>query len=71
MNKYKKLEECLNELNLEDMQKITIIEAFNLIGIDLDICSKCMDITVGGVNDGCETYCSVECLEYDSYADTN
>ena len=67
LDKYKNLAESLNELNLEDGAKITIIEAFNQIGIDLDLCSTCMDITLGGITDGCETYCSVECLEYGSY----
>ena len=66
MEKYLKLIEAINELELNDVCKITIIEAFNQIGVDLDLCSTCMDITLSEINDGCETYCSVECLEYSS-----
>ena len=66
MEKYLKLIEAINELELSDVCKITIIEAFNQIGVDLDLCSTCMDITLSEINDGCETYCSVECLEYSS-----
>lgn len=64
VDKYTKLIEAINELELNDGCKITIIEAFNMIGIDLDLCSTCMDVTLGEINDGCESYCSVECLEY-------
>ena len=67
MYKYRSLVKSLNELNLCDGAKIGIIEAFNQIGVDLDLCSTCMDITLSEINDGCETYCSVECLEYSSY----
>lgn len=67
MYKYRSLVKSLNELNLCDGAKISIIEAFNQIGVDLDLCSTCMDITLNEINDGCETYCSVECLEYQSY----
>ena len=67
MYKYRSLVKSLNELNLCDGAKISIIEAFNQIGVDLDLCSTCMDITLSEINDGCETYCSVECLEYSLY----
>ena len=59
--KYENLAKSLNELELEDSCKIHIIESLNQIGIDLDLCSS-------DINDGCETYCSVECLEYSSIA---
>ena len=66
--KYENLAKSLNELELEDSCKIHIIESLNRIGIDLDLCSCCMDITTSDINDGFETYCSFECLEYSSIA---
>lgn len=61
---YKDLVKSLNELDLFNNNKLIITEAFNQIGIDLNVCSCCMDITNSEITDGFETYCSVECLKY-------
>ena len=69
MKRYIELIEVLNELDLDIRLKMDLVRDFDKFGIKLDICSTCLDFTVGGFTDGSDTYCSYECLEYASESD--